>query len=320
MENTPVEIKTDENHLVSVAMATYNGERYLKEQLDSIYAQTYKNIEVIVTDDCSSDKTVKILEQYAESHGLRYSVNETNLGFVKNFERAISLCKGAYIALADQDDVWEREKIEVLVREIGSDLLIHSDCSIIDGKSAVTAPYWKRERGFNIKVENLLRANVVTGCTVLFKRELLKSALPFPEGIAYHDWWLALCAANLNKIVYIPSCLTRYRQHTGQNTGSDIKNPFKTFFINLYKRRNKLDFDRMIGIRKQRQNLLAIREGNIAVSIEKDYLEDLIAYFDDYLNHALHINSFVIGLRYHKQFYPRNNYLFLKNILYDIVG
>ncbi len=115
------------NSLISIAMATYNGEKYLKDQLDSIYNQTYKNIEVIVTDDCSIDKIVEILEQYARFHGLKYTVNEENLGFVK----VISLCGGEYIALADQDDIWEKNKIEILVNEIGSNLLIHSDWVIL---------------------------------------------------------------------------------------------------------------------------------------------------------------------------------------------
>ena len=100
-----------QNKLVSIAMATYNGEKYLKEQLDSIYAQTYKDIEVIVCDDCSSDKTVEILDEYKEKYGLKYYINEKNLGFKKNFEKAISLCSGDFIALADQDDIWIENKI-----------------------------------------------------------------------------------------------------------------------------------------------------------------------------------------------------------------
>lgn len=113
------------NKLVSIAMATYNGEKYLKEQLDSIYAQTYKNIEVIVCDDCSSDKTVEILDEYKEKYGLKYYINEKNLGFKKNFEKAISLCSGDFIALADQDDIWIESKIEIFLKSKGIDNLIY---------------------------------------------------------------------------------------------------------------------------------------------------------------------------------------------------
>lgn len=301
-------------------MATFNGEKYLKEQLDSIYAQSYINLQVIVTDDCSTDGTIKILEAYAHSHGLQYFINDTNLGYVKNFEKAISLCKGDYIALADQDDIWEPDKLETLLNAIEDNLLIHSDCSIIDDNNRLIAPNWKKDKGFNIKTENLLRANVVTGCSVLFKKALLKTAYPFPGDIVYHDWWLALCAADVNKICYISSPLTRYRQHGDQDTGSGLTNPFKKFFTNIYKRQQNIDYERIIGIRKQRQNLLAIRKNNISLNIQQDYLNAVISYFDNYLNHTFHIKAFFISLRYHKLFYPRNNFLFIKNFLYDIIG
>ena len=117
--------------LVSVAMATYNGEPFLREQLDSIYNQTYKNIQVLVTDDCSDDKTVHILEEYKIRYGLQYYVNDKTLGAVRNFERALSFCKGEYIALSDQDDIWFREKIDNLVNEIGDCSLIFSDAKLM---------------------------------------------------------------------------------------------------------------------------------------------------------------------------------------------
>jgi glycosyltransferase involved in cell wall biosynthesis len=92
--------------MISLAMPTYNGERFLREQLDSIYNQTIVPDEVIVVDDCSTDGTISILEEYKKKYGLKYWVNEKNLGYNKNFEKAISLCTGDYIALSDQDDVW----------------------------------------------------------------------------------------------------------------------------------------------------------------------------------------------------------------------
>lgn len=130
--------------LISIAIATYNGEKYLKEQLDSIYAQTYKNIEVVVTDDCSTDKTVEILDKYAKTHGLKYFVNEKNLGFVKNFEKAMTLCKGKFVALADQDDIWEKNKIQILYGHIGDSLLIHSDASLIDAEGEIINTSYKQ--------------------------------------------------------------------------------------------------------------------------------------------------------------------------------
>jgi len=308
--------------LISIAMATYNGEKYLKEQLDSIYAQTYKDIEVIVSDDCSTDGTLGILKQYAKSKGLKYYVNDSNLGLVKNFEKAITLCKGDYIALADQDDVWENTKLEVLARTIGENLLIHSDCSLIDAEGKTIKPYWKGHIGFDMKIENLLFGNVVTGCTVLFRKELLNTSLPFPEGLAYHDWWLAICAAKENKIHYITTCLTKYRQHTGQVSG--MKTDKKHFilyrvFLDAKKRWNHIDCHRVIVFRKHLQNLLAIKN---TPCLEKytPVLNDAIAYFEDYLANQLHLKMFYIGLKRHKTVHPHKNYLFLKNFLLDIIG
>ena len=310
------------SRLISIAMATYNGERHLTEQLDSIYAQTYKNIEVIVTDDCSNDGTVEILQQYAESHGLKYFVNETNLGYVKNFEKTISLCQGDYIALSDQDDIWEANKLELLIDNIDADLLIHSDCALIDERGKTIKPIWKGEIGFNMEVENLLFGNIVTGCTVLFKKELLTTALPFPEGIAYHDWWLAICAAKDKRIHYLPLCLTQYRQHSNQASG--MKTGRKHYILNRVlidtkKRWNNIDTHRMTVFRKHLQNLLAVRS-NSRLNQYSSVLNDAIRYFDDYLTHKLHFKMFYISMKYQRFIYPHKNPLFLKNILMDIIG
>jgi len=98
--------------MVSIALATYNGERFLKEQLDSILEQSYTDIEIIACDDCSTDSTPQILEDYQKKDSrLKVYFNEKNLGFKKNFEKCISLCDGDYIALSDQDDVWTKDHI-----------------------------------------------------------------------------------------------------------------------------------------------------------------------------------------------------------------
>ena len=312
-----------EGQLISIAVATYNGEKYLVEQLDSIYAQTHKNIEVIVTDDGSIDATIKILKEYKKSHGLQYYTNDANLGFVKNFERAISLCSGDYIALADQDDIWEENKLEVLLKEIGHNLLIHSDCKIIDEKNNIVQNRWKEKIGFDISVEKLMFANSVTGCTVLFKKELTVAALPFPDGLAYHDWWLAMSAAMQNKIIYTEEPLTRYRQHMGQNTGADNQDNLfivKRVFVQIFKRLKGVEFSRFSDFRKQRKNLFAIRNRLNKDYAETQLLDDAIEYFDDYIKNHIHIKTFLMGLKYNKILYPKKNYFYVKNILNDLVG
>ena len=211
-------------NLVSIAMATYNGEKYLREQLDSIYNQTYKNIEVIVSDDCSTDKTVEILDEYSKQYGLRYFVNAKNIGYVKNFEIVISICAGDYIALADQDDIWLPEKLEVLLNEIGHNITIHSDAELInkDGefiKESWTTYYRKSKKSemLNYIFDN----NNVTGCTSLFKKELLSKLLPFPSDFKYHDAWLSLVSCNNGGIKYLDKSLIKYRLHDSNVVGEN---------------------------------------------------------------------------------------------------
>ena len=96
---------------ISIAMTTYNGERFLREQLDSLYRQSLMPTEIIVCDDASTDSTTSILEEYKQNHGLTYFVNKARMGYNANFYQAISLCHGNYIALCDQDDVWKEDKL-----------------------------------------------------------------------------------------------------------------------------------------------------------------------------------------------------------------
>src|ERR1700741_3685870 len=105
--------------LVSVALCTYNGEKFLEKQLDSIFLQDYSNLEIVVVDDCSKDNTWDILQRYAHNNErLRLYRNRRNLGYSRNFEKAIKLCRGDLIALADQDDIWEKEKIRILANSM----------------------------------------------------------------------------------------------------------------------------------------------------------------------------------------------------------
>jgi glycosyltransferase involved in cell wall biosynthesis len=226
--------------LVSVAIATYNGEKYLEEQLESIYSQTYKNIEVIVSDDRSTDGTVDILKKYSEKFGLSYSINGTNLGVIKNFENAVSKCSGEYILLSDQDDIWMPGKVEVLLAEIGDFSLIYSDGYIInkDGNREqikLSGQKWIRPYGLDSSDENLYKYLIfnsfILGSSVMFRRDLLRVALPFYACYRNHDWWLAICADNENGIKYVDQALFLYRIH-GENYSINEKlNFFKRIFL-----------------------------------------------------------------------------------------
>ncbi len=207
--------------LVSVAMATRNGERWLPEQLDSIYAQTWPDLEVVATDDASTDGTVEILERYARERGLRYEVNPEPLGLVKNFERAISLCQGEYIALSDQDDVWKPRKIETLVESIGNHTLIYGNIQEyidLDGERKLEEHFepvvrFARALGSGRPTRYLLAENWVVCHSVMFRRELVEHALPIPPHQPFHDGWLALVASKLGGIVFLDRKLQVYRRH-----------------------------------------------------------------------------------------------------------
>lgn len=211
--------------MISIAMATYSGEKYLREQLDSILAQTITDWELIICDDCSKDSTVEILTSYQEQDDrIKIFVNEKNLGFKKNFEKAIGLCSGDYIALADQDDIWHENHLEVLYNEIEEHFLVCSNVSLIDSSG--------RSLHKNLKPNNyyvssnreeqflqLLHNNYVQGCTTLFKRELLQFILPIPDYAEYHDYWIAFVASLYGNLKYIPETTLLYRRHESVVTG-----------------------------------------------------------------------------------------------------
>jgi glycosyltransferase involved in cell wall biosynthesis len=206
--------------LVSIALCTYNGESYLKQQLDSLVGQTYPNIEIVVVDDASTDNTYDILAHYATRYPVfKLYKNEKNLGFIANFERATKLCTGELVALCDQDDIWDIRKIELQVGAIGENVFVYHDSEFIheDG-----APMNKRMSD----LMNLYRGddplaflffNCVSGHTILMKRDLLDAALPLKKGY-FHDWWLAYVATNIGRIDFIPLPLVKYRQHDKSET------------------------------------------------------------------------------------------------------
>ena len=200
--------------LVSIVLCTYNGEKFLSQQLDSILAQSYRNIEIIIVDDCSTDNTWKILEIYSvRDNRIKCFKNEFNLGFNKNFEKALLLASGEYIAISDQDDIWNLLKVEKLLRSIADKWVVFSNSYMIDEAGneikGTILPEFSIEK---IDYKSILLENFVTGHTVLMSREFLQFYLPIPsEG--YYDWYMGFIALYHNKITYLAEALTYYRVH-----------------------------------------------------------------------------------------------------------
>ncbi len=201
--------------LVSVAVSTFNGGRYLRAQLDSVLSQREVALEVVVRDDGSSDASTAILAEYAaRDPRLRWQANPTNLGATASFEAAMADCKGAFIAPCDQDDVWEADKLPRLLDALGTADLVYADSSFIDAQGH---PLGRRVSEsmpmlYGTQPLTFLLANSVSGHASLVRREVFARARPFPQG-AYHDWWLALCAAGGQGVVYLDAPLVHYRRH-----------------------------------------------------------------------------------------------------------
>lgn len=224
-------------------MCTYNGQRFLAEQLASIASQTQLPYELVICDDRSSDQTAQIVAEFAQSAPflVHFHSNIERLGTVRNFEKAISLCQGDYVMLADQDDYWLPTKIATL-----SDFLldtpdceaVFSDALLVDEHlQSLQRTIWEEVRfrantraqwqqGGELDV--LIQGNRVTGCTMAFRRAFALELMPFPLDLVerefIHDTWLALIAAIRHQIGFVEQPLVWYRQHSSQQIGASQKN------------------------------------------------------------------------------------------------
>lgn len=207
---------------VSVALATFNGLRFLPELLCSVLDQSYPVMEIVVSDDGSTDGTYEYLVSQANSHDrIRLLPKHSRKGYVSNFATAIAACRGDYVALCDQDDVWFNSKVELLTSSIGSNDAITGNALITDSDLKPT--------GIDLRIVNnivsgafnftsILHHNRFTGCTMMFQTSIRERAIPFPKNIA-HDWWIALLAVDGNGLAYINEPLVYYRQHENNVLG-----------------------------------------------------------------------------------------------------
>lgn len=223
---------------VSIAMATYNGERYLREQFDSILAQTIPFYELIICDDASTDGTWDILLEYANMDcRIKVFRNLQNIGVTKNFERAIKKCSGEFIAFSDQDDIWLPDHLEILLNGIGDKMVVVGDAEIMDAKGHRSGLKLSYCEGIDYVPENdLQKAYTIffyrgycQGASMVIHRSLLEKVIPMPTSIHnYHDFWLSSLACFYGGISHLDTVITLYRRHEATVTGNRKKRTWLT--------------------------------------------------------------------------------------------
>jgi glycosyltransferase involved in cell wall biosynthesis len=203
-------------------MATFNGGKFIREQLESILSQLPPDAEIIIADDGSTDDTLLVVDSLNESR-IRVLPAERHLGVIYNFERALRASKGEIVFLADQDDVWLPGKVEMCLAALNeADLVMHD--AFLLGLSDAFESAWGRNgklsdiRTYRSGVVANWWKNSFTGCCMAFRRNVLDKALPFPKNLPMHDQWLGLVAEKYFKVSYVNEPLVEYRQHSSNAT------------------------------------------------------------------------------------------------------
>ena len=202
---------------ISVCLASYNGSEFIEEQILSILSQLDKRDELIISDDSSLDGTTEIIKKIAEAdHRIRLFEDQIFKSPIYNFEHALKKANGDIIFLADQDDIWEPDKVRVSLNElVGYDLIV-SDCKVVDINDQVLyRSFYSLNRSGPGFIKNLMH-NSYLGCCLAFKKQVLEYALPFPKKIPMHDWWIGLIGEAHFKTRFLDESLVRYRRH-GKN-------------------------------------------------------------------------------------------------------
>lgn len=218
---------------IDILLATYNGEKYLSELIDSILSQTYKNIRLIISDDCSKDNTREILDKYKkeDSRVIVYK-QEQNQGYVKNFEFLLKKVESDYYMLADQDDVWLPEKVEKSLQKLKAENadLVFGDLEVVDQNLKTIYPSFNDFMLLSRKIQKYIKSyklnylyNCITGCTILAKSKFISQILPVPTTSKYfiHDHWIGIIMSTYGKLAYMPEKYIKYRQHGDNQVGTN---------------------------------------------------------------------------------------------------
>lgn len=207
--------------MISVCMTSYNGEKYIGKQIETILVNLTDVDELIISDDGSTDQTKDIIMAYSQKDARIRLIDGPKQGVIANFEHAIKSARGDFIYLADQDDLWDRKKVErvqACFEDVNCMLVIH-DADIIDEEEKEIEPSFFQRRGSKPGVINNIIKNSYIGCCMAFRREILEQVLPIPKNIEMHDQWIGILAEMQGEVCFLEEVLFHYRRH-GDNVSS----------------------------------------------------------------------------------------------------
>jgi len=204
---------------ISVCLASYNGEKFIREQVESILSNLNQDDELIICDDASTDSTCSIIESIPDPR-IKLIKNRKNLGHVKNFEKAISLAQGALIFLSDQDDIWVKGKVEKVVevfQRFNNISLVYHNIQPVDAfgndlKANFPVYSEGKRNSWMFLIRQLIKPQIF-GCGCCLRRNNIKSLFPFPSSVYAHDHWIAVWAAVNGQVFFLKDKLVKYRQH-----------------------------------------------------------------------------------------------------------
>lgn len=218
--------------MIAIIMAVYNGETYLAEQIDSLLQNTEQNFVLHIYDDASTDSSPEIIATYTGQYPEKifYHRNTSNQGVIRNFLEGCRCVDADYYMFCDQDDVWLPDKISHSLRQIqdaeknspDKPLVVFGDARVVNETLQEIHPSFQRQSGYHtdrLDLPHMLMENKLNGCALLFNRQLKDLLTETPDGVRMHDWWIALIASALGKIIYLDEPLLLYRQHTGNVVG-----------------------------------------------------------------------------------------------------